>query len=131
MIKASLTIQKVPVTFHSISDSSSIEYMTYLTPYAYKFIAKQMSLFPKVSLTEIGSDDFNETTNAGCLQVNGTSCQCVDWKSMHLPCCHILVARACLGLPLFDEELCDKRWSMEYYKSSQRVFVPNKRLIMT
>ena len=126
--KASLTVQKVPVTFHSISDSSSIEYMTYLTPYAYKFIAKQMSLFPKVSLTEIGSDDFNVTTSAGCLQVNGTSCQCVDWKSMHLPCRHILAARACLGLPLFDEELCDKRWSMEYYKSSQRVFVPTQEV---
>ena len=124
--KASLTVQKVPVIFHSTCDSSSIEYMTYLTPYAYKFIAKQMSLFPKVSLTEIGSGDFNVTTSAGCLQVNGASCQCVDWKSMRLPCHHIFAARTSLGLPLFDVDLCDKRWSMECYKSSQRVFVPTQ-----
>ena len=42
---------------------------------------------------------------------------------MKLPCRHILRVRESLGLDLFDEELCDKRWSMSYYKNSQRIFL--------
>jgi len=35
---ASLTAQKVPVAFHNTTDPSSISYMQYLTPYAYKYV---------------------------------------------------------------------------------------------
>ena len=42
---------------------------------------------------------------------------------MKLPCRHILAARVNAKLDLFSESFCDKRWSMDYYKLQQRVFV--------
>ena len=44
---------------------------------------------------------------------------------MTLPCRHILVVRTSQGLDLFDQALCDRRWSMEYYHLSQMVFLAN------
>ena len=41
---------------------------------------------------------------------------------MKLPCRHILAARAEVAANLFDETLCDKCWSVKYYKESQRIF---------
>ena len=43
--------------------------------------------------------------------------------SMKLPCCHIFFVRETLGLDLFDECICDQRWTMQYYESNQRVFL--------
>ena len=31
--------------------------------------------------------------------------------------------RETLGLDLFDECICDQRWTMQYYESNQRVFL--------
>ena len=42
---------------------------------------------------------------------------------MRLPCRYILAARMNAELDLFSESLCDKRWSADYYKLQQRVFV--------
>ena len=50
--KACLTVQKVPVSFHSSKDSACTDYMKYLTPYAYKFVCKQMELQAKVQLPD-------------------------------------------------------------------------------
>ena len=41
---AGLTALKVPITFHTNKDIAHIDYMKHLTPYAYKFIAKQLGL---------------------------------------------------------------------------------------
>lgn len=124
---AGLTAQKVPVKFHSTTDPASISYMKHLTPYAYKFVAKQLSLAAKVKLQ---SDDHNEhfhaSTSACTLKVSTTSCECIDWHSMRLPCRHIFAVRKACDLDLFDDKTCDKRWSMEYYMSSQRVFLSNE-----
>lgn len=47
---------------------------------------------------------------------------------MRLPCRHIFAVRADLDLELFDdlETLCDRRWSIDYFMSSQRVFLSNE-----
>ena len=45
------------------------------------------------------------------------------WLSMRLPCRHVFVARSSLDMGLFLEDLCDKRWSLEYYKCKQRIFL--------
>ncbi|KAL1489942.1 hypothetical protein ABEB36_013866 [Hypothenemus hampei] len=42
---------------------------------------------------------------------------------MLLPCKHIFALRKHLGLSLFDKEIVNKRWTLEYYKSKQRVFI--------
>ena len=46
--KAALCSQKVPTTFHSAADVYSTKYMRYLTPYAYKFVQKQLHLRKQV-----------------------------------------------------------------------------------
>ena len=50
-------------------------------------------------------------------------CCCRLWVSMKLPCCHIFFVRETLGLDLFDECICNQRWTMQYYESNQRVFL--------
>ena len=51
-----------------------------------------------------------------------TSCGCVFNTSMLLPCRHMFALRYKLQEPLFAAELCDKRWTAEYYWSTQRMF---------
>ena len=63
----------------------------------------------------------NQQYTAGSLQVTASTCQCMHWKSMKLPCRHIFAVRQKLGMQLYEESLCDSRWSIEYYKASQRV----------
>ena len=43
---------------------------------------------------------------------------------MRLPCRHIFALRKYLGVGLFDRSLCDRRWSIDYSKSKQRIFIP-------
>lgn len=110
---ASLTAQKVPVAFHSTTDPSSISYMQYLTPYAYKFVAKQMALKAKVERVNDGSEQYHVASSESSIAVSSSTCQCTSWQSMRLPCRHILAVPVSLGLDLFDQ---DKRWCMDYYR---------------
>ena len=119
--KAALTVQKVPVTFHGTTNVS-LDYMRYLTPYAYQFVAKQLTFKDKVNLPEPREDSFNVVSSEGEIEVTPTTCACSSWLSMKLPCRHILAVRSKLNLNIFDETLCDKRWSAEYYRASQRIF---------
>lgn len=98
--------------------------MQNLIPYAYKFVAKQMALKAKVELVNDGSEQFHVISSEGSISVSLSTCQCTFWQWMRLTCRHILAVQMNLGLDLFDEALCD-RWSMDYYRSSQRVFLAN------
>ena len=82
-----------------------------------------MTLKDKVRFTEDGPKLYHHSTAEGNIEVTAVSCQCMSWKSMRLPCRHILAARANAKLDMFSESLCDKRWSLPYYKSQQRVFL--------
>lgn len=126
--KAALVVQKVPVLFHSTSNKASQSYIKHLTPYAYRFIEKQLSFMDKVKLR---TDDANDqsylvsSSSDGEITVTASSCMCMFWHSIKLPCRHIFAARSTLGLDLFDEGLCDRRWSSDYFKSNQRIFLHN------
>ncbi len=126
--KAVLSSQKVPITFHS-TDPVSIQYMKHLTPYAYKYISQQLANRTKVKLKSTNlSIDFSDenqvfevqTSSGLTITVSTNSCQCLSWISMKLPCSHILAVRENVGLQLFDEDLCDRRWHLSFYKSCQR-----------
>lgn len=126
--KAVLSSQKVPVTFHS-TDPVSIKYMKHLTPYAFKYISQQLANRKKVKLKSTNlsidlSDEnqvFEVLTSSGMtITVSTNSCQCLSWNSMKLPCSHILAVRENVGLQLFSEDLCDRRWHLSFYKLSQR-----------
>ena len=122
--KAGLAVQKVPVVFHSSTDPASASYIRFLTPYAYKYVAQQMQLKERVKLPADNlCDQFYLTISEGLITVTSSACQCGFWQSMRLPCRHILAVRESLGVNLFDEALCDGRWSMEYYKANQRIFL--------
>lgn len=119
--RAALTVQKIPVVFHTSFSEGTLKYMNYLTPYGYQFVAKQLDLVNKVKLTKRGNN-FHVSSSEGDLESTPTSCTCCSWLSMKLPCRHILAIRAEVGLDIYDETLCDRRWTMEYYKESQRIF---------
>ena len=122
--KAALIVLKVRIAFH---DTSS---MKYLTPYSYRFIAKQISLIDKVKLKDIdGEQSFHTSSSEGELTVSCSSCTCMFWQSIKLPCRHIFAARSKLDLNLFNEGLCDRQWSAEYFQHNQRIFVVILKII--
>ena len=61
-------------------------------------------------------------TKHGLKTVSTQGCGCVFRQSMKLPCRHILALRKNLKKPLFDAECCDKRWTSQYYRQTQRLF---------
>ena len=125
--KAGLTALKVPISFHSNKDAAYVNYMKYLTPYAYNFTAKQLDLTDKVKIPDNIITDQQATvcTSEGNINVCCSCCECLSWKSMKLPCRHIFALRKHIGMDLFDSSLCDQRWSIAYYKSKQRMFLPS------
>ena len=54
--KAGLIALNVPVSFYSNKDAAYVDYMKHLTPYAYKFTAKQLDLKEKVKIPESVND---------------------------------------------------------------------------
>jgi len=42
---------------------------------------------------------------------------------MKLPCRHIFALRKHVGMDLFDPSLCDRRWTIDYYKSKQKILL--------
>ena len=123
--KSALVSQKVPIAYHSTKETAVTKYIEHLTPYAYDFVMKQLELKDRVKLGVTSSDD-NEyhqvNSSEGLLHVSTTSCTCLSWKSMKLPCKHILALRDKLDVDLFAEELCDIRWSVKYFEESHRIF---------
>ena len=123
--KAALIHQKVPVYIHSTQDANTIDYMKFLTPYAYKFVKKQLDVKDKIKLQSVddSTDNFHVVNEKNAINVSLGGCTCYFRQSLRLPCRHIFAVRSLVGLPLFDESLCDKRWSSAYYKDNQRVFL--------
>ena len=120
--KAALFAQKVPVVFHNKHDTAMLSYMQYLTPYAYKFVEKQMQLEEKVKLCVNEEEQFYAMSSEGRIYVSYSMRECTSWKSMKLPCRHIFAVRVKLEVDMFEAALCDERWSSGYYKDSQRIF---------
>ena len=81
-----------------------------------------MELKKKVSLEDKRDGMFESASSQGLTIVSSSTCQCTSWKSMKLPCRHILMVRSRLGISLYAESLCDKHWSTAYYRENQRIF---------
>lgn len=59
------------------------------------------------------------------------SCDCRDFQYMRFPCRHIFAIRQLKKLSLFSKRLCDKRWTLDYYKNHQRALkYPSDDVIM-
>lgn len=120
--KAALMSQKVPVLYHSTNDSSIIDYMKFLTPYAFKFVRQQIESYSKVCIESSNEVDFLTTYHGKNISSTCDSCSCYFRQSLRLPCKHIFAVRFRLLLPLFERSLCDERWSSLYYMENQRVY---------
>lgn len=87
-----------------------------------------MSFKDKVKLQQSDCpESFVASSSEGELNVTPSSCMCMSWLSLRLPCRHIFAARDTVGLDLYEESLCDKRWSRTYFKSNQRIFLSDNQ----
>ena len=112
--------QKVKVNYFR-EDSSESHYSKFLSNYAAQFVHKQLLLTHKVSSITVHGDCYLVETTERKKKVTTSSCECI-FKSMLLPCWHIFALRSRLNQPLFDEGICNKRWSATYYQSTHRMF---------
>ncbi|KAL5237152.1 hypothetical protein ACI65C_004562 [Semiaphis heraclei] len=98
-------VQKLPTK--KIENSDEYKYSMLLTPYAFNYLKKGLSCTNKTKILE---------------GTSLTSCSCAFYNSMKLPCKHIFNKRRATNHSLYDEDICDKRWTRNYYYKSQVIF---------
>ncbi len=76
------------------------KFMDVLTLYANGFVQKQLSLRSNVTMVSDNGTSCTILSSNGHLNVTTYDCQCVFWKSMHLPCRHIFLVREHLNVSL-------------------------------
>lgn len=74
-----------------------------LTPYAFQMVREQLKLSEAMH-----NENLSYTTTE-------IMCNCKFRFSMCLPCKHIFFSRRKNALPIFDETLCDQRWTRDYF----------------
>lgn len=100
-------VQKYPTI--GFEDIDLQNYYKYLTPYSFEFLKKQIVA--------------NNTTSLGNTTIS--SCSCSFFLSMRLSCRHIFHKRREENDSLYCKELCDIRWTRNYYLNHQSVFKEN------
>lgn len=103
-----------------ISENSPLKsYAEILTLYAFKHIEQQSSItYNSEKFSVIEDSKFVISSSEGELSVSESYCQCKFWKSMNLPCRHILSLRKILGLDLFALSLVAERWTKAYVQQA-------------
>ena len=100
-------------------NSPEWQYASLLTPYAFTYVQEQLSRMAKVSLAEDSTTGAHSvSTSEGNLSVTANSCCCRFWKTMHLPCRHILATRSKTQLPLYSPNLVSDRWKIKYIQEA-------------
>ena len=96
-----------------------VAYMALLTPFAYASLASQMDKAGGVQPERaIEAEQQLVVRSAGRELVAGIRhCACGYRAAMDLPCAHVFAARAYYEQDLFAEELCGRRWTVQYYLS--------------
>jgi len=116
--KAALTFQKTKV-FSYQKNSAEMQYSELLTSYASCFVVKQLKLVKDIRRED---DVYIVNTNDGDKVVTQDTCKCIFNQSMRLPCRHMFSLQKQLGVSLFDATICDKRWTVDYYQRTHRIF---------
>lgn len=98
-------VQKQPTPKNSIPELQ--QFYSLLTPYAFNSLKTQFECAAENYVLE-------KTTE--------NNCSCLFYNSMRLPCCHIFSLRKKQSLSLYDNSLCDERWTRNFYYQNQRVF---------
>jgi len=101
-----------------IKDPVEIEYSSVLTPYAFHYVSKQLSLRKKVKIVSEYDQECHISSSEGVLKVTVTGCQCAFWNTTGLPCRHIFAVREKKGHSLFTPSLLAERWTKDYMKDA-------------
>jgi len=120
--QAAVSFQKVKVDRFPCNSAEHL-YSLLLTPYASSYVTKQLQT--KVDQSKFTADHaggYTFSAHRGDLQVTSNSCTCIFWSSMSLPCRHIFGLRRLLNVQLYEESLCNQRWTREFYRQTQRLF---------
>ncbi|CAI6372024.1 unnamed protein product [Macrosiphum euphorbiae] len=96
-------IQKHPTK--KFKNDDEYKYYKLLTPYEFNYLKQSLSI----------------TDNSNVLCTTLTVCSCGFFNSMKLPCIHIFNKWISTNNCLYDEKLCDKRWTRNYYYMSQTI----------
>lgn len=107
-VKALNYMQKQQTRQQNENDDE-FRYRSLLTKFAFKFVYKQMNEMVNYEFTNV---DNNSAHSVGTVYVftEMNSCNCLSYKTMRLPCKHILKFRSLKGMNLYVRELCHKRW---------------------
>lgn len=100
------------------------QYMHLLTDFAFSYVSRQLQLSEKSQIDILSGTEFLIKKKYTIIKMTASSCECNDRISSKLPCRHIFAVRRALHLPLFDEKLCNVRWTNDYYGRTQRIFKP-------
>jgi len=91
----------------SIENIDEYKYSMLLTPYAFNYLINGLSCKNKNKILE---------------STSLSSCSCAFYNSMKLPYKHIFNKRRATNHSLYDEDICDERWTKNYYYKSQVIF---------
>lgn len=122
--RAAVMFQKVKVQNFG-KGTPEYQYSQLLTAYASSYVSKQLKLIHKVKeIAETrNSGIYNVETSGGVKNVSLVDYDCLFRQSMLLPCRHMFALRKKLESPLYDESLCNARWTSTYYHDNQRIFL--------
>ena len=97
-------------------DSPEEQFAELLSPYAFRFVEKQLALRKKVQIVEEDDVRCMVSSCAGYLNVTDESCECTFRSSMHLPCRHMFAVREKMKLPIFSPVGVAQRWKLAYMR---------------
>ncbi|KAL7299452.1 hypothetical protein TKK_0007694 [Trichogramma kaykai] len=109
------------------NDLTVLRYYDLLTLYAYNHVRKQLKTMDTVlnvdkiedgiycikSIDQFETQKYTTTT---------TNCTCFNAITMSLPCRHIFKVRNMMGLNLFEESLCNIRWTKKVYLQKNPIY---------
>ena len=106
----------------AIMSSDAQKYCDFLTAKAFSNIQPELESYKFIDI--VGNNRETKTCyfryQERILAATLTKCECVK-KSMSLPCRHIFSTRQFYNEPIFDKQLCSKRWTKEYNLYADKV----------
>ncbi|KAG4065407.1 hypothetical protein HA402_002805 [Bradysia odoriphaga] len=105
-------------------------YKDFLTPFAFNKMETQYELASHVEFTFI-EDGEAIINNKRVDIVSSTTCSCLFFSSMQLPCRHIMKLSETLGGDAFKPDLCATRWTKAYFEDSHPALHLQKKIIST
>lgn len=100
-------------------------YHELLTPFIFWKIHFEFEMMEKVIFT---SYDENTAVTTFGRTVTSSTCSCEFHLSMILPCRHILKFREQRNIDVFAPELCERRWTKQYYSKSHPALQMNENI---